>query len=55
MPAKHLSDWLILESCRHYIADAEEAARKAQNIALKAAEAFGEVAAKFNRSLSRLN
>ena len=54
MPAKHFSDWLILESCRHYIADAEEAARKAQDIALGAAKAFGEVAEKFSRAARRL-
>jgi hypothetical protein len=37
------------------IADAEEAARKAQSIAISAAQAFGEVAAKLNRAHNMLD
>ena len=37
------------------IADAEEAARKAQTIAMSAAQAFGECAAKLNRACHQLD
>ena len=37
------------------IADAEEAARKAQSIAISAAQAFGDVAAKLNRAHNMLD
>ena len=37
------------------IADAEEATRKAQSIAISAAQAFGEVAAKLNRAHNMLD
>ena len=41
--------WRSLRAIKETVSDAEQAARKAQDIAMKAAQAFGEVAAKLNR------
>jgi hypothetical protein len=43
-----------LRATKGYIADAEQAARKAQNIAINAALAFGDVAEKLNRVIKSL-
>ena len=46
--------WRSLRPITDSISDAEQAARKAQDIAMKAAQAFGEVAAKLNRDSHNL-
>ena len=53
--AKAAIPWRSLREFKETISEAEQAARKAQDIAMKAAQAFGEVAAKLNRHYHNLD